>query len=383
MIMIPRIKIQNIPDSDNIADDSGHNPTQSAPEPHKAQEFSLGEDAAKRSHDSIVHTGHKVHPSKVQKMNVTAAVQEKLQKKVDPVEQDGGVGSTWHARYMQAMQDKSNVTAIVQEKLQSKSNLPNQVANTQSNPMNQSSSVDNAYTQADAFPPLENQMSVVHVPSVHMGQPQNPYSPIGQKYAQYNINNSEVLSFDEITSDTSWKARKSFGKGKGRGRGRASNKGKDKNNANWDFNYSVIPKFGSVPGITLFAFEDLMQPNMVYACKSTRPFERGLNPGSLIQQIDIAQIRTRSNARPAIDSSLIQDYYKTYNAVHLVNISIENYLLIVENTKKIVNLHKRAIGSTRGHHPDTHGLLEEIQKTSLGDIGGFYEHAHQLALPKR
>jgi hypothetical protein len=107
------------------------------------------------------------------------------------------------------------------------------------------------------------------------------------------------LSVDEIASDPSWKGRRSFGKGKKNGKRipnfqkhwdntRTSNKGKGKNNANWDFNYSVIPKFGTAKGTALFAFEDLMQPSMVYACKPTRPFERGLSPSNPIQPIGIA-----------------------------------------------------------------------------------------------
>jgi hypothetical protein len=56
--------------------------------------------------------------------------------------------------------------------------------------------------------------------------------------------------------------------------------------------------------------------------------------------------------------------------VWLVNASLENYLMIDETTKQIVNLHKRPVGLTRGHNPDTHNLLEEIQKTSLGDYWG-------------
>ncbi len=103
-------------------------------------------------------------------------------------------------------------------RMQVNANLLNQGVNTQSDPMNQSSSVDNAFTQAEAFPPLENYNSVVHVPTVHMGQPQNPYSPIGREYAQYNINNNEILSVDEIASDPSWKGRRSFGKGKNNGK---------------------------------------------------------------------------------------------------------------------------------------------------------------------
>ena len=184
-------------------------PAQSAPEPRNVQQSSSGEDATKRSHDSIVHAGHRVHPSKVQRMNNPAVAQEELPV-TEPVEQDNRAGTAWHARYMQRQKD--GTPNAYELRMQANANLPNQGANTQSDPRNQSSSVDNAYTQADAFPPLENRNSVVHVPSVHMGQPQNPYSPIGREYAQYNINNDEILSVDEIASDPSWKGRRSFGK---------------------------------------------------------------------------------------------------------------------------------------------------------------------------
>jgi hypothetical protein len=59
----------NMNDDGNIADKSDNNPTNSAPEPRKVQDISPGDDATKRSHDSIMHSGHKVHPSKLQKMN--------------------------------------------------------------------------------------------------------------------------------------------------------------------------------------------------------------------------------------------------------------------------------------------------------------------------
>ncbi len=38
-----------------------------------------------------------------------------------------------------------------------------------------------------------------------------------------------------------------------------------------------------------------------------------------------------------------------------------------DNTRRIVDLHKNAVGSARGQNPDIHGLLDEIQKKSLGD----------------
>ncbi len=152
-------KDQDTFDGDNIADDSGFNPWQSAPAPRNVQESSSGEDATKRSHDSIVHTGHRVHPPKVQKMNSTAPVQETLQKEAEPVEQDDRVGTAWHARYMQRVKD--GTPSAYEQLMQSKANLPNQGTNTQSDPMNQNSSVSSTYMQADAFPPLEVQMSVV------------------------------------------------------------------------------------------------------------------------------------------------------------------------------------------------------------------------------
>jgi hypothetical protein len=320
-------KDQDTFDGDNIADDSGPNPMQSAPEPRKVHESPSGEDATKRSHDCIVHTGHRVHPSKVQKMNNTAAVQETLQKEAEPVEQDDRVGTAWHARYMQRMKD--GTPNAYEQLMQSKANLPNQGASTQSDPMNQSSSVGSTYTQADAFPPLENQMSVVHVPSVHMGQPQNPYLPIGREYAQYNINNDEVLPFDEITSDTSWKARKSFGKGKGKGRGRASNKGKGKNNANWDFNYSVRSfqqikeKAKTMPtGISIIPlFQNSDQPGALLSSHSKTSCNQAwfthVNPLDLTREASAQAMRSnrltleKHTSAQTLDKRLIQVISKT------------------------------------------------------------------------
>jgi hypothetical protein len=158
------------------------NPAQSAPEPRNVQQSSSGEDATKRSHDSIVYTGHKVHPYKIQRMNNPAVAQEELPE-AEPVKQDNRAGTAWHARYMQR-QREGTPNSYELLRMQANANLPNQGVNTQSDQMNQSSSVDNAFTQAEAFHPLENYNSVVHVPSVHMGQPQNPYSPIGREYAQ-------------------------------------------------------------------------------------------------------------------------------------------------------------------------------------------------------
>jgi hypothetical protein len=88
-------------------------------------------------------------------MNNPAVAQEELPA-TEPVEQDNRSGTAWHARYMQRQKDGTPNTYEL--RMQANANLPNQGVNTQSDPMNQSGSVDNAYTQADAFPPLENQI---------------------------------------------------------------------------------------------------------------------------------------------------------------------------------------------------------------------------------
>jgi hypothetical protein len=94
-------------DNGNNADSAGANSPISAQEARSAQEISNGDDASKRNHDSIVHEGHKVHPYKVQRMNST-------------------------------------------------SSFPNEVFQSNPDPMNQSSSV-NTYMQLDAFPATEKQ----------------------------------------------------------------------------------------------------------------------------------------------------------------------------------------------------------------------------------
>ncbi len=52
--------------------------------------------------------------------------------------------------------------------------------------------------------------------------------------------------------------------------------------------------------------------------------------------------------------------------MYSVNMSIECYLLIDDNTRRIVDLHKNTVGSLRGQNPDTtHELLEEIQSEEI------------------
>jgi hypothetical protein len=107
-------------DNGNNADSAGDNPPISAQEAHNVQEISNGDDAIKRNHDSIVHEGHKVHSSKVQRMNPTP-------------------------------------------------NFPNEVFQSNPDPMYQNNMVDNAYMQVNAFPVTEQQTAFVQ--SAHFGEP--------------------------------------------------------------------------------------------------------------------------------------------------------------------------------------------------------------------
>jgi hypothetical protein len=160
-------------------------------------------------------------------------------------------------------------------------------------------------------------------------------------------------------------------KRKGKTKGKASNNGRGKMNASspyWDKACTVIPKFGAQLGILLYAVGDLKMPHLQYAVKETRNFEQtGLNPGQRIKMIDTALVRERMKPGQFPDQNLVLVYYKALDATYSVNMSIEYYLLIDDNTRRIVDLHKNAVGSSRGQNPDTHGLLEKIQKKSPGD----------------
>jgi hypothetical protein len=304
-------------DNGKNADGAGNNP------PTTTQENSKGEDAGKRkrSHDSIVQGGQQ-NPSQVQRMNSTP-------------------------------------------------NFPNEVFQNHSDLTNQSSSVDDANMQMDAFPETEQQTAFIE--SAHFGEPQNSYTPIGRQSGEYEVSTEDPLSLDDISSDPTWKGKTRFtpNKGKGKAKSKGSNSGRGKMNASspyWDKACTVIPKFGAHLGILFYAIADLKMPYLQYAVKPTRQFEtNGLNPGQRIKMIDTTLVRKRIKPGQFPDQNMVLTYYKALDAMYTINISIEYYLLIDDNTKRIVNLHKNAVGSSRGQSPDTHGLLEEIQKKSLGD----------------
>jgi hypothetical protein len=83
--------------------------------------------------------------------------------------------------------------------------------------------------------------------------------------------------------------------------------------------------------------------------------------------IDTTLVRERNKPGQFPDQNIVLMYYKALEAIYSVNASIEYYLLTDDNTRQIVTLNKTAVGSSRGQNPDTHGLLDEIQKKSLGD----------------
>ncbi len=74
--------------------------------------------------------------------------------------------------------------------------------------------------------------------------------------------------------------------------------------------------------------------------------------------IDTTLVRERIKPGQFPDQNLVLVYYKALDAMYSVNMSIEYYLLTDDNTRRIVNLNKNAVGSSRGQNPDTHGLLE-------------------------
>jgi hypothetical protein len=117
-------------DNGNNADGADGNP------PINAQDSSKDDDAGKRkrNHDSIVQRGHQPHASQVQRMNATP-------------------------------------------------NFPNEVTQNNSDLTNQSSSVNDADMQIDAFPETEQQTAFIE--SAHFGGSQNSYAPIGRQSGEY------------------------------------------------------------------------------------------------------------------------------------------------------------------------------------------------------
>ncbi len=137
-------------DNGNNAEGADGNP------PINAQDSSKDEDAGKRkrNHDSIVQRGHQPHASQVQRMN-------------------------------------------------SASNFPNEVTQNNSDLTNQSSSVNDADMQMDAFPETEQQTAFIE--SAHFGGPKISYAPIGRQSGEYEIFTEDALSLDDISSDPTWK----------------------------------------------------------------------------------------------------------------------------------------------------------------------------------
>jgi hypothetical protein len=87
-----------------------------------------------------------------------------------------------------------------------------------------------------------------------------------------------------------------------------------------------------------------MAPHLLYAVKHTRFEKTNLNPGQRIKMVDVSQVRMRIKQGQFSDQNLVQVYYKALDAMYSVKMSIDNYLVIDETTKRIVNLHKNAVG---------------------------------------
>ena len=288
--------------------------------PINAQDSLKGDDVGnrKRNHDSIVQRGHQPHTHQVQRMNAT-------------------------------------------------SNFPKEVNQNIPDLTNQGSSVEDANMQEDAFPETEQQTAFIE--SAHFGGPQNSYAPIGRQSGEYEIFTEDPMSLDDISSDPTWRGKARFAPGKGKGKARGKGRGKmNANNPHWDKARTVIPKFGAQLGIIHYAIGDLKMPHLQYSVQPTRPFETtGLSPGQRIKMIDTTLVRERNKPGQFPDQNIVLMYYKALDAIYSVNASIEYYLLTDDHTRQIVTLNRTAVGSSRGQNPDTHGLLEEIQKKSLGD----------------
>jgi hypothetical protein len=181
--------------------------------------------ANKRIHDKIVALGHKTHPSQSQRMGNVAG--------------SNPTGSI-----------NANLASISQ----SQASAPTPITK----------------------PTFKNAPStsgiLASAPSAHLGQPENPFSPvgIGRQRLLYDVNRCDVPTQDEFYGSSrnddfygkihnnDRKARFVTGRSKGKGK---PSKNKGMRNAtpkDWDHNMTTIPEFGSSLGITFFSLSETL-----------------------------------------------------------------------------------------------------------------------------
>jgi hypothetical protein len=164
-----------------------------------------------------------------------------------------------------------------------------------------------------------------------------------------------------------------FAVSKGKGKGKFPNP-KGKRNAapkEWDPDYVVIPEFGIAQGMSLYTLNHLVTPGLsTYTVRTPKKINRSLVPGHSIESMSDREIRMRTNPSDLNgDGTPIHNVAFHYNtalrAIYEVRQSANNFHLM-EETGRIIDLMGNPIPN--GYPTDPRYLLEETQKTSLGDF---------------
>jgi hypothetical protein len=210
--------------------------------------------ANKRSHDTMIVPGHRVHSSRNENIS-TAANAANL----------AALQSVMPTARIRTIQD------VAVPASQSSSSIPVAQATTataQVIHLIDPTAADASYPVALATPvnPAFPRMPTTSIrsaiaSSAYLAEPEHPFSQLMRQNLRYDVGRSEVPSQDDFYGNPrdSYSYRNPrFAKGKGKGK---LSKGRGMRNANpkdWDETQTVVPEFGEHPGITFYTVSRLL-----------------------------------------------------------------------------------------------------------------------------
>jgi hypothetical protein len=329
--------------------------------------------ANKRSHDTMIVPGHKVHSSRIESSSSAANVANvPLLQSVVPT------AKNIRTRTIQDVAVPAN---------QSSSSIPVAQATTATARMihvldptaaDASRLVALATPLNPAFPrmPTTSIRSGI-APSAYLAEPEHPFSPAFRRQnLRYDVSrSSEVLSQDDFYGtprDSYSYCNTHFAKGKGKGK---PPKGKGTRNANpkvWDETQTIIPEFGEKLGIEFYTLNSLPTEACQYRVGSARAFETSSVPGQgqLLQHMEMQQIRMRAHPTDfgpdgQVTAQVVANYRRAQLAIYDVRRSVQRFVIIDENNQP-VDLNGNSV---QGRLPaDPYHLMEDDMKMHLGDF---------------
>ncbi len=168
-----------------------------------------------------------------------------------------------------------------------------------------------------------------------------------------------------------------MGKGKGKGKSFITKGMRNAIPKEWDADQLVIPEFGATQGISFYTVNNLLTEGMsTYEVRTPTALVRSATHGHPTEYLDNRQIRMRSNPSDLNQDgtpihNMIFHYNSALRAIHEVRHSVQRFQFMEEN-ERIVSLRGSPISN--GYPTDPHYLLEENQKSLLGDFWRVLRH---------